>query len=164
MNPAHPSYRKIALGRTSVLAAIWERKGEWVHETDIAEAVAETWDDTQGQVEVHLAALARAGSVDERASERGGHEYRDPGFLDDMVTECGLEAICWESVGYDPSPAVHAGRWLLLLGAEVIATASSFNALRLGQGGALPKGAVAIQAGAVHRVRRDGTETRSVAL
>jgi hypothetical protein len=164
MNPAHPSYRKIALGRTSVLAAIWERKGEWVHETEIAQAVAVTWDKTQGEVEEHLAALAQYGAVEQRASERGGHDYRDEGILDDWIVEAGLEAICWQSVGYDPSPLLEPGRWLLVLGTEVIATASSFDALRLGQGKAWPKHAVAVQVGAVHRVRRYGTETRSVAL
>lgn len=109
MDVRHPSYRKIALGRTSVLAAIWERKGEWVHEAEVAAAVAETWDSTQGHVAEHLAALAQFGAIDERGSERGGHEYRDPGILDDWVTEKGLEALCEESMSWDPSSAFSLG-------------------------------------------------------
>lgn len=164
MDARHPSYRKIAHGRTSVLAAIWERKGEWLHESEVAKAVAETWDSTQGELEEHLAVLAQYGAIDQRGSERGGHDYRDPGILDDWITEKGLEGICEESMAWDPSPYVVTGQWLLMLGAQVIATASSFEALRLGQGrDGWPKHAVAIEVRAVHRIRPDGTESRSVA-
>lgn len=164
MNPQHPRYRKIALGRTSVLAAVWERKGEWVHEAEIAQVVTETWDDPQGNVLEHLAVLAQHGAVEERASDRGGHEYRDEGILDDWIVEAGLEAICEEASGWNPTGEVSAGRWLLMLGSQVIATASSLEALRLGQGREWPKHAVAIQVGATHRVRRAATQSRSVAL
>jgi hypothetical protein len=163
MDVRHPSYRKIALGRTSVLAAIWERKGEWVHESEVAAAVAEPWDSTQGHVAEHLAALAQHGVIDQRGSERGGHDYRDPGILDDWVTEKGLEGICEESMSWDPSYDIQPGRWLLVLGSRVIATASSYVAMRMMLlGERLPKGAVMLEVSATHRVLSGGSESRSV--
>lgn len=165
MDVRHPSYRKIALGRTSVLAAVWEKKGEWVHESEVAEAVAETWDPTQGELEEHLAVLAQHGVIDQRGSERGGHDYRDPGILDDWVTDKGLEGICEESMSWDPSYDIQPGCWLIVLGSQVIATASSYAAMRMMLvGERLPKGAVMLKVSATHRVLSGGTKSRSVAL
>lgn len=164
MNPKHPSYRKV-MGRATVIAAVLDRNPQWAHAAEVRQACAETWDATQGDVDEHLAVLSQTGVLDERAcqDERGGHEYRDPGILGDWIADAGLEAVAESTlVRLDASAEARAGRWLLLLGHEVIAHASSLEALRLGCGPTgWPAGSVAVEVSRAYR--REPTESMEVA-
>lgn len=154
MNPIHPSYKKI-LGRATVIAAVLDRAPQWVHESEVRRVFGETRDDRYGNVDEHLAVLSQTGVLDERAcqDERGGHEYRDPGILEDWIADAGLEAVAESTlVRFDARTEARAGRWLLLLGHEVIAHASSLEALRLGCGPTgWPAGAVAVEVSRAYR-------------
>lgn len=155
MNPIHPSYNRTRriMGRATVIATMLDRAPQWVHESEVRRVFAETRDARYGDVGEHLAALT--GVLDERAcqDERGGHEYRDPGILLDWVYDAGLEAIAKATLArFNARMEVRAGRWLLLLGHEVIAHASSLEALRLGCGPAgWPAGAVAVEVSRAYR-------------
>lgn len=141
MNTHHPLYRYM-VGRATVLELVRSRQPLAIPLRELLEDVQTVWDSTMGNAETHVAMLAAAGLID-RVEADGVVSYRVPEWLDDKIVEDGLEACVVETVPRIEAASLELGpgRWVLMLGHEIIAHASSLRALR--EGAPWPVGAVA---------------------
>lgn len=139
MNSRHPLYRYM-VGRATVLELVRSRQPLAIPLRELLDELPAVWDSTMGNPETHVVMLAAAGLID-RVDADGIVSYRVPEWLDDKIVEDGLTACVVETVPRIEAAIIEPGRWVLMLGHEIIGHASSLAALR--EGAPWPDGAVA---------------------
>mgnify|MGYP002145520978 CR=1 FL=1 len=150
MNVRHPLYRRM-VGRQTVLAAIHEHTPQPVDGEALRAELREVWDETMGAVVTHLDLLVSSGMVDRTITEDRRDLYATVDWLDDKIAEEGLMACALDTVPRIDAATIESGRWVLMLGCEVIAHASSLRALREGSK-PWPEGAIAWRVESTYRL------------
>jgi hypothetical protein len=147
VNVKHPLYRHMG-GRSTVLSVIHEDAPQPIDGDVLRERLRAIWDDSMGAVTTHLDMLVSAGLV-ERTIVDQRDMYATVDWLDDMIADEGYMACAVSTVPRINAGSIECGRWVLMLGHELIAHASSLRALR--EGAPWPDGAVAWRVDAISR-------------
>lgn len=148
MNVKHPLYRAM-VGRQMVLSAIHSHAPQPVDHERLGDDLLSVWDPTLGVIGVHLDMLVSAGLVERTITADHRALYATESWLDDMIAEEGYMACALSTVPRIEATSIECGRWVLMLGHELIAHASSLRALR--EGAPWPGGAVAWHVDAISR-------------
>lgn len=106
------------------------------------EDLLSVWDPTLGLIAVHLDMLVSAELITRTITADHRALYATESWLDDMIAEEGYMACALSTVPRIEAASIESGRWVLMLGHELIAHASSLRALCEGSK-PWPDGAVA---------------------